>query len=844
MTKILLLGLVSLLLGLLGVVFGLPPFVEWIRRLFKRLTPKIIKRSMSKFTMDQVEKMKSSTKYIPEVFMEIDDLKEKARYFTDPVLFWQKAIEDIDRLDFRFLNKLIGKFDLPTFEIELPREFRQKMRFSKIDENSNELISFLQRKITELEYYSDKNIKNKIPEDKRFLFEELRHNFQFIALYQSKLEDVLECVDLFAKKVLFITSRAGQGKTNFICDFAENVLLKKNQLSLFLAANALNSSELDIENVIYKKTIKSSFKGDFETVLQKSGALCKKEDRPFVIMIDGLNENSNIDVFSRRLEDFMEYLVAFDSVRIILTCRTEYFEQRFSNFRHASFANKIAFIDRVHSRMNEVKRKRLLNTYFRFFNIYYERMSKDVFEQLSDDSLLLRFFCEAYGDHQSNKKINMPHLYDIYKESLFRTYFETKSKKIGERIKDAFFKTKVKRLLNKIIIYMIENRIFVDIPVSEVASGNNDFELLNRMLEEDMILRKDLGKTKIGISNEKSEVVNFTFDEFRDFWLSNYLITSIFAKNRNKFEKLIDELIDSNSPVAEGISKYLFHISKRANYDNELKNQLDNLKLARLIEQKDWYDEIFTESILSTDDAFIMNCDLDKVREKFMENIKSSSFIIVALIKRYNTVGYKNLNIGFLLTILRDLNESECRDLVNPVFDDVDHWWSHPRDTQYWPIGSLINNLRNVLRKDVLEDNLPLHNVFEFLIFLFGLRNSQETRKLYEDYGMKYPRIAVKQLINNASAKNRVVVMNIWAILAYLSENEQDIPDNFCSETIKKIMKEKPDPKTENEESKECIFQCLRVVLKKKPETFSKQERGYITSHIEFTENTLTRRFQ
>ena len=220
MTTTELFGLVSLLLALLGAVFGLPPFIKWIRRLFKRLTPKIIKSSMNKSTIDQTKKMKSSTKYIPEVFMEVDDLKEKARYFTDPVLFWQKAIEDIDRLDFRFLNKLIGKFDLPAFEIELPRGFRQKMRFSKKDEKSNELVSFLEWKITELEYYSDKNIENKIPEDKRFLFEELRHSFQFIVLYQSKLKDVLECVDLFTKKVLFITSRAGQGKTNFVCDFA------------------------------------------------------------------------------------------------------------------------------------------------------------------------------------------------------------------------------------------------------------------------------------------------------------------------------------------------------------------------------------------------------------------------------------------------------------------------------------------------------------------------------------------------------------------------------------------------------------------------------------------------
>lgn len=833
-------GIVFLLLALIPLLLYV---IKSITRFSKRLTAKIIKKSVNRFTINQIEKMKSSTKYIPEVFMEVDDLKEKARYFTDPVLFWQKAIEDIDRLDFRFLNKLIGKFDLRAFEIELPRGFRQKMRFSKKDEKSNELVSFLERKITELEYDSDKNIENKIPEDKRFLFEELRHNFQFIALYQSKLKDVLECVDLFTKKVLFITSGAGQGKTNFVCDFAENVLLKKKQLSLFITANEFNYSGLDIENFIYKKIIKGSFAGDFKTLLRESGTLCKKEHRTFVIMIDGLNEISNVDVFSKKLENFIEHLMEFDFVRVILTCRTEYFEQRFSNFRHASFAKRIAFIDRIHSFMNKVKRKRLLKAYLDFFNICYERMSRGVFEQLTGDPLLLRIFCEAYGDRQSKKKINIFHIYDIYKENLFRTYFEEKSKKTGERIRDRFFKMKVKRLLNKIIKYMIENRSFVNTPVSHVASDTNDLKLLDKMLDEDMILRKDLEKTEIGISNEKSEVINFTFDEFRDFWLSDYLITSIFARNENEFEKLIDELIDSSSLVAEGLSKYLFHISKRANFDNTLKNQLDNQKLGRLIEQKDWYNEIFIESILSTDDAFISDHDLDKVEQKFMESTKDSSFIIVALINRYNTDDYKNLNIRYLLTILRDLNESEYRNLVNPIFDDVDRWWSHPRDTQYWPIDSLIEDLRNILRENILKYDPYLHNVFEFLIFLFSARNGSKTRKLYENYGMKYPRIAVQQLINNVSAKNRVVVMNIWTILAYLSENEQDIPDDFCSETIKKIMKEKPDPKTENEESEECIFQFLRVVLQKKPETFSEQERGYITSHIEFTENTLSRRF-
>ena len=101
---------------------------------------------------------------------------------------------------------------------------------------------------------------------------------------------------------------------------------------------------------------------------------------------------------------------------------------------------------------------------------------------------------------------------------------------------------------------------------------------------------------------------------------------------------------------------------------------------------------------------------------------------------------------------------------------------------------------------------------------------------------MKYPEIAVQQLINNIDVKNKIIVMNIWRALIYLSEKGVDMPNQFCSETIRNLRK-KPGAATENKQNGEYIFRFLRIILQKKPDVFSEEEKGYIISNMEFTSN-------
>ena len=830
------------ILGLIGLIatliFGLPPFIKLYKQYRKKITRKVIKKSLNKFTINRIAKMKSSTKYIPEVFMEIDNLKEKTRYFTDPVLFWQKATESVNRLDFHTLNKCNRKFGLPIFNSALPKKINKNLKISEISERSKELIKFLESKISELDFYVYENIKNKIHEDGQFNFQEQGLQYEFITLYQSKFRKILNFVNLFNERVLFITSKAGQGKTNFVCDFTENVLLKKGQLSLFLNAEELSFSR-EIEKLIYAKLLENKYEGDFEELMKKIESLCRTENKLFIFIIDGLNENSNTIIFSKQLENFAENLMKYNFVRIIFTCRTEYFEQRFSNFKRASFLEKIIFIDDIHSKMHKVKKKRLVKAYFKFFNIYCEGISKDASDKIANDPLLLRFFCEAYGDHLSKKKINIPKIYDIYKENLFRKYYEEKLEKIEAKTKELFIGYKFKNILNKIIEYMIKNCRFVDIPISDIFSGNDDLKLLDRIIDEDIILRKDLTENVLGsIIDQKTEVVNFTFNEFRDFLLSDYLIFKIFKENTKKFEGLIDEFIKAKSPVAEGLSKYLFYISKRVCFDKKYEERLglDSKQLSQLINVKPWYNEIFIECIFSTDDTFIIDYDLNKVEEKFKKNINNSSLIIVTLMNRYNIDYYKNLNIKFLMRIFKDLNEIEYKNLVNPVYENQDLYY-------HWEIIELSNDLENVFNKNTLVRNSNLHNIFELIIFLFNIENNLKIRELYKNYAKKYPEIAIQQLTNNLDVKVKNISINIWKELTCLAEEGREIPDRFCIQSIKNIIQAKPNAKTKNNGIEKCKIDFLQAILEKKPNVFLKEEREYIIANKAFNLKNLIGEF-
>jgi hypothetical protein len=371
---------------------------------------------------------------------------------------------------------------------------------------------------------------------------------------------------------------------------------------------------------------------------------------------------------------------------------------------------------------------------------------------------LLRMFCEAYGDHTAEEAIPLPQLTDIYKDEIFRMYLDKKLEG-ASRHYDSFSRLSVgvgaryKRALSQIIRLMIERGQFANIPVADL--GEKHYAALGEMIGEDIIFRKDLAEGR-SVLDEKSEVVNFTFDEFRDFLLANHLVTVTFKKDVKAFEGIVDRLTDPKSPVAEGISKFIFFASKRP----------EGQKVLNIVAESPWYKEVFLECIFSVQEKFITQDDLRKIESRFLENTRHSSWIISSLISRYRTDLYPVLNIELLFRILDKLDELEYGKLMRPAFGKPD-WYDLP-----WPIEQLTGQISEILMNQNLSWWPCFENLGELLIYLFDIEGPYHTLPAYEvfhKFAEAHTEVAIDLLGRHTRIRNNSIAARVWDMLANLA---------------------------------------------------------------------------
>ena len=232
---------------------------------------------------------------------------------------------------------------------------------------------------------------------------------------------------------------------------------------------------------------------------------------PILFIIDGINENSIPKDFSKKLELFLESILDNKRIKVLLTCRTEYFENNFKNLLKSSFQNKIKHIDVLNNKLDEFHKEQLINAYFHHFNIRIENIRKDVRKQLEDNFLLLRIFSEVNRDKQ------IIHLDNIFKTDLFIQYYKAKVIEINKRLKDNDdFNIKgnidIKSFIELIASYMVNSGEFHNIPIQELIKDDCHQEIYMRFLDENIILKKDITTND---SILKLEVVNLHMNEFQ-----------------------------------------------------------------------------------------------------------------------------------------------------------------------------------------------------------------------------------------------------------------------------------------------------------------------------------------
>jgi len=616
---------VSIIITLLVVPF-LKGFVKWpfnyIRECLKRRKQNIaIQKKLLSFTQDQIQKQINSKKYLPDSYIEINQVKEELRYFCHPFLFCNKFIDHINRRDFTYTNAVLNK------------EIQQKIAFKVFRKLARPSLKTLEAKLEELNLSITRNavVLNNMPEKS--------NDFPWQARW--KMDETIAKFNVLKSRVLVLLDDAGQGKTNLICDLTKEFLLKLEMpVALFYGGDFYGLNNSSMKAFVTERITGGT---DFDTLNKFIEHECGRRKTNFIVIIDALNESSDTN-FPNALNVFIGDMLSNPFVRIILTCRTEYYDLNFKGIQTASFASKIQKIKGINSKLEEHEKDKLFRKYLSFFEIEWKSFAGRVYEKLVSNFLLLRIFCEAHQGRSIGSILN------VYMLDLFQEYY----RQIRDGIKGkANGNDSIQKVIREIVKHMVDSRLHKDVPMQVVIDKTAiDKNVILKLIDENIFFRRDM-VDKTGVLLD-GEVISFTFDEIRDFLIADYLANVLLPEDEQKFTQFIADEVLPQKPLFEGVSKYLFFISKK----DRSKQKLDQI-LART----GWWKEKYLHYLFETNDADLTDQDVEQVKREYLSSKEKAEFILKMLIYyRYDPETYKKLNITMLFSLLVAMQDVDRRE--------------------------------------------------------------------------------------------------------------------------------------------------------------------------------------
>jgi hypothetical protein len=726
---------------------------------------------------NQLLREKSGKKYIPDVFTAIDSVKDDARYFSHPLHFFKRPIDRLLAIDTSFLDRLHGFLRIPLLSVEPPKGFRNPKHLAQIPAQCAVLRTHFQRLADDslADYNSESWEKygKIVPSEKRYIFDEAKYLLRNAGYrIQSAVKKLTRDFFVMEARIFLLTAHAGQGKTNFVCDFAQRFLLSYGIPCLFLTGRELRSVPAGkLADHMSKLILGRDFEGAFHEALSSVGALCQETDKPFVVIFDGINEHPDIARFAGELETIIEQLVAFPFIKIIITCRSEYFSERFSNLKTASFAGSIHQMEEIHREMPERHRQRMVEAYFQFFKIQPSYMSGTVCQTLKNDPLLLRFFCEAYGNPDLPKNIRLPAMADIYREVVFRTYLDKKLLEVAARQPQGVgvgipANSKYKDVLRGIVSAMVFGSTFCDIPISALDASLQP--ALAELIAEDVFVRKDLVAGK-SVLDPDAEVINFTFDEFRDYLVADHLLKVVYnAEGEDAFVKKLTQFTTNQCPVAEGVSRFVFYAVKKPEQE----------ALHAAITPMPWYEKVFLQCIFSVEETCVTDDDIQRITEEFSRSKDKAQHVFFALLLRRDTEALPRLNIDLLFHLLDNLEDDAYDQLVLPIFYNPLGRYKIGLEP-FYEIERFASDIESLVTRKASPWDKHYAKLVELLIYLFGIEGRGydfPAHALFKKLATQRPQEAIDMLAMRCNIGLSSVRTKIWEMLAELAEQGIQMP--------------------------------------------------------------------
>lgn len=525
--------------------------------------------------LGQVQQEKDSAKYIPDIFVETAEAKSLARNFWHPQLFLGEILDRCDRSRLPLQNAFLEKCGLPRLPILDLARGRAVTHFAELTDVAQDLEQQLARLAAAAVPLEDTRHGEEPPlscrPERRHYYDQnawqLRETGRHI---REWAEEISESLAAIRARVFILTGKAGQGKTNFVCDFVERFATPHGVPCAYFTGLQLGRVTADLPDHV----LRTLFQGKaptFEKCAQLLSDYAASRNQPFVFVIEGLNEHARIHQFALQLEALIETALRYPHIRFFLTCRSEYFVQRFGNLERSSFRNLIRTFAPLERHFGDHERTRLLAGYFKFFGIDPERVNEDAQQLLRSDTLLLRFFCEAYGARGRPTGYVMPYIPHVYRAEIFERYLERKLA-AAARAKERATTTPslvgpdrdLLAVVRQVAGYMVTQRQFSDVPLTAIPAEMH--EALYFLIGEEILLRRDPAAQDATSLGPAKDVLNFIYDEFRDFLIAKYLVQTVYPHSTADFSSFLACGGSEGTSTSEGLKRFLFYLSRRPEY--------------------------------------------------------------------------------------------------------------------------------------------------------------------------------------------------------------------------------------------------------------------------------------
>lgn len=601
------------------------------------------------FGRSKIEFEKSTKKYIPAVFVETTSAKERMRFFANPLFFYRKIDDMIERLDPCYLNELLAMagedpMDLGLATIKqypVPKtlnELRdsQQLRAAALC-NAKNLLSPLS--------WDRKEGEKKLPAGNEGAWRVFRIPIEFGSHgIGMGIDDAIAPIKLTQAKIFLVTGMAGQGKTNFVCDLTENQFRAFEIPSIFIPARDLNNFPAPdrISQFIGNNRYAPRVTG-LHPLLELFDGIAKENQKPFIIVIDGINEVSALDEFRAELKIFLDAVCQYDFVKVVLTCRSEFFDKRFAALLNEPFAKWVHRIEDLRSNMSKANRARLLQAYFKHFSISLG-LSRNAAHFLKSDLLLLRIFCEIHEGEQGG------FVAAIYKGDLFERYLQRKAGDFPEDYRQHIMPT-----LCKIVQRMLEGGTYA----SQSTRGFDpiETEIIKKLIFEDIVLRREVPDT--GLSSIGVENISFTYDELRDFIIAYYVVQDLSGRDFEAVRSLFARLPDL--PICEGVFRYIYILARKRAHG----------PLIDLCEGDANFTNHYVENLSLLPPELQSKEDATRVRTLLASSHDPRTLNAISWFLFYRRDIKEPLNIRILIEHINSLEGRECREFVRTLFSKL-----------------------------------------------------------------------------------------------------------------------------------------------------------------------------